>query len=276
MKKGAAPVNCGQPLAGAGQKVKSRRSARRRQEIWLSIISPIVLLMIWEGGGRLQLMDLRYFPMPSTIAVSFWDLLLGGGLWLDFKASIIRIFWGFLLGSIPALVLGVAMGLSRFIRFTINPIVYATYPIPKIAILPLVILIFGLGELSKVVVVAVGAFYLVLLNTVMGVVSIDNIYFDVAKNFRTRRRDLYLRVVLPAALPSMLTGLKLALGVSLLLIVAAEMLGANQGIGHMIWDSWQTFTVPRMYVGLIIISALGYVLSVASDHIERELLPWRD
>jgi NitT/TauT family transport system permease protein len=244
-------------------------------ELWLSILSPVVLLAIWELIGLLQLMDLRYFPKPSTIAVSLWNLLLGD-LWIDFKASIFRIVCGFILGSAPALVLGVAMGLSRPLRFAINPMIYSTYPIPKIAILPLVILIFGLGELSKIVVVAIGAFYLVLINTVAGVVSIDNIYFDVAKNFCVRRRDLYLRVILPAALPSMITGLKLALGVSLLLIVAAEMLGANRGIGHLIWESWQTFTVPRMYVGLIIISALGYLLSVVADQIERILLPWRD
>jgi NitT/TauT family transport system permease protein len=253
----------------------NRRAAYRRMELWLSILSPVVLLAIWELIGLLQLMDLRYFPKPSTIAVSLWDLLLGD-LWIDFKASIFRIVCGFILGSVPALVLGMAMGLSRPLRFAINPMIYSTYPIPKIAILPLVILIFGLGELSKIVVVAIGAFYLVLINTVAGVISIDNIYFDVAKNFCVRRRDLYLRVILPAALPSMITGLKLALGVSLLLIVAAEMLGANRGIGHLIWESWQTFTVPRMYVGLIIISALGYLLSVVADQIEKILLPWRD
>ena len=253
----------------------SRRAARRRLEVWLSIVSPVVMLAVWELIGLFHLMDLRYFPRPSTIAVSLWNMILGD-LWLDFKASIFRIFCGFVLGSIPALVLGIAMGLSRPLRFAINPIVYSTYPIPKIAILPLVILVFGLGELSSIVVVAIGAFYLVLINTVGGVVGIDNIYFDVAKNFCVRRRDLYLRVILPAALPAMMTGLKLALGVSLLLIVAAEMLGSNRGIGHLIWESWQTFTVPRMYVGLIIISALGYLLSVIADQIERTFLPWRD
>jgi len=276
MNEIACPAKAGAPLPGQKSKVPSRQATRRRQEIWLSILSPIALLLVWEVTGRFKMMDLRYFPMPSVIAVSFWDLLFGGYLWPDFKASIIRIFLGFLLGSVPGLVLGVAMGLWRPLRFAINPIIYATYPIPKIAILPLVILLFGLGEMSKVFVVAIGAFYLVLLNTMTGVVCIDRIYFDVCKNLRTNRRDLYLRVVLPAALPAMMTGLKLALGVSLLLIVAAEMLGANHGVGHMIWDSWQTFTVPRMYVGLIIISALGYILSVVADHIEREILPWRD
>ncbi len=254
---------------------KSRRASERRQEIVLSILSPVGLIIAWEVIGRLNLMDLRYFPMPSTILWRLWELF-SEGLWDDFQASVIRIVLGFLLGSVPGLILGMAMGLSRPVRFAINPLVYSTYPIPKIAILPLVILIFGLGETSKIVVVAIGAFYLVLINTMFGVISIDKIYFDVAKNFCARRRDLYLRVVLPASLPAMFTGLKLGLGVALLLIVAAEMLGANYGIGHMIWDSWQTFDVPRMYVGLIIISVLGYFLSVVSDQVERELLPWRN
>lgn len=268
-------VDMEQPPGRHKQKLGSRRAAQRRQEVRLSITSPIVLLAVWELIGFFQLMDLRYFPRPSTIAVSLWNLFLSD-LWMDFKASIFRIFSGFLLGSIPALLLGVAMGLSRPLRFAVNPIIYSTYPIPKIAVLPLVILIFGLGELSKIVVVGIGAFYLVLINTVAGVVSIDNIYFDVAKNFCLRRRDLNFRVIFPAALPLMIAGLKLALGVSLLLIVAAEMLGADRGIGHLIWESWQTFTVPRMYVGLIIISALGYLLSVIADQVERTLLPWRD
>src|SRR3989304_6878285 len=184
MNENACPVKAGAPLPDRKPKVPSRQATRRRREIWLSILSPIALLLVWEVTGRVKMMDLRYFPIPSVIAVSFWDLLFGGYLWPDFKASIIRIFLGFLLGSIPGLVLGVAMGLWRPLRFAVNPIIYATYPMPKIAILPLVILIFGLGEMSKVFVVAIGAFYLVLLNTMTGVVCIDRIYFDVSKNFR--------------------------------------------------------------------------------------------
>lgn len=268
-------VKVNQPAGRQKGRSGGARASRRRMEVWLSIVSPLALLAIWELVGFFRLVDLRYFPRPTTIGMSLWGLFLGD-LWLDFQASFLRIFCGFLLGSVPALVLGVVMGLSRPIRFALNPIVYSTYPIPKIAVLPLIILIFGLGEMSKIVVVAIGAFYLVLINTIAGVINIDTIYFDVAKNFCLRRRDLYLRVILPAALPMMIAGLKLALGVSLLLIVAAEMLGADHGIGHMIWDSWQTFNVPRMYGGLIIISALGYLLSVIADYIERSLLPWRD
>ncbi|HZU05640.1 MAG TPA: ABC transporter permease [Chloroflexota bacterium] len=240
----------------------------------LSIFSPMLLLILWEVLVQLGLLDKRFFPAPSSIVGTFWNLIVTGELFRHLQASISRIIVGFLLGFIPGLILGITMGLFRWVRAFLMPMVASLYPIPKIAILPLVMLIFGLGEASKWVIIAIGVFFLILYNTMAGVMNIPNIYLDVGKNFGASRLQFYRTVALPGAMPLIFTGIKLAAGVALLIIVAAEFVGAKTGIGYMIWQSWQTFSVETMYVGLVVISILGYLVSLLLDELERILIPW--
>src|SRR5258708_21433739 len=120
--------------------------------------SPIALLLAWEAAVHLGWIDARFFPAPSSIARSFFHMARSGELWANLSASLVRLFWGCLLGGLPALLLGLAMGLYRPVRSVLEPLVAATYPIPKSAILPLVLLVFGLGEASRVVIVAIVVF----------------------------------------------------------------------------------------------------------------------
>ncbi len=203
-----------------------------------------------------------------------FELGRSGDLWINLSASLQRLFWGSLLGGIPALILGILMGLYRPLRIVIDPLISATYPIPKSAILPLILLVFGLGEMSKIVMVALGMFYPVAINTIIGVRQIDKIYLDVGKNFRATQRQMFRTIALPGALPSIMAGIKLGVGMGLILIVIAEMVGAKTGIGFMIWDAWQVLSVETMYVGLIVISILGFCLTVILNEIEAWLLPW--
>jgi NitT/TauT family transport system permease protein len=241
----------------------------------IGIVSPLLLLGIWEIAGQLKLIDARFFPPPSSIAHQFGVLLASGELATNTLASLKRLGLGMLLGGVPALLLGLAMGTSRPLRAAIDPLISATYPIPKSAILPLVLLIFGLGEMSKIVMVALGAFYPILINTVLGVVNIDRIYIDVGHNFRASRWQVFRTIALPGALPSIMAGVKLAAGMGLILIAISEMVAANDGIGFMIWNSWQVLTVDTMYVGLLVIAVLGFIFSVILDEIERRLIPWK-
>jgi len=241
----------------------------------LSVFSPLLLLVVWEVLVRTGLLDARFFPAPSSIVGTFGNLVASGELLNHVTASIGRIIVGFVIGAIPALILGIVMGLSPWVRAAVNPMVAATYPIPKIAILPLIMLIFGLGEMSKYVIVSIAGFYLILINTMAGVMNIEKIYLDVGKNFGASRKDTYLTIALPGSLPMIFAGVRLAWGVSLLVIVAAEFVGAKNGIGYLIWQSWQTFSVEAMYVGLIVISILGYVSSLILDELERILIPWK-
>lgn len=263
------------------ERVRRARSAKGRlpkgvaAERLISITSPLLLVAIWEAAGRAGLLDQRFFPAPSAIVGTFAEVMGSGELPEHIATSLGRIVVGFLLGAVPGLVLGLIMGLSRFVRAALNPMVGALYPIPKTAILPILLLIFGLGEPSKYVFVAIGVFFLVLLNTMAGVLSIEPVYLDVGTNFGASRLAVFRTIALPGALPLIFTGLRLGWGQALLLIVVAEVVGARTGIGAFIWSAWQTFQVERMYAGLVVVSFIGYVSFLIIDEVQRWLIPWR-
>jgi NitT/TauT family transport system permease protein len=248
---------------------------QRNFERVLSVLSPLVLLLFWELGAILDWVDTRFFPAPSAIFVAAYHMLLSGELWMHLSISLERIIIGFLLGAVPGTIIGLAMGLFSPIRALIQPLVDATFPVPKIAILPLFIMVFGLGEESKYAIIATGVIYLVLINTVAGVRNIDKIYLDVGKNYGASRWVMFIDVALPGALPLILTGLKLGMGIALLVIVAAEFVGAQSGIGYLIWTTWQVFQVETMYVGLLVSAILGFGSAILLNYMERVLIPWK-
>lgn len=251
-----------------------RMSPNRRDRL-ISLLSPLALLAIWELCARAGLIDTRFFPAPSALFDTLLKVVESGALWTNTWASLQRLFWGFLLGSIPGLIVGIAMGLYRPLRAAVDPLIALTYPIPKSAILPLILLIFGLGEASKVVMVAIGVFYPVCINAVAGVLEINKIYLDVGKNFQASRWNVFRTIALPGALPFIMSGVKLGIGMGLILIVLAEMMGAKSGLGYMIWHAWEILAVEQMYIGLMMVAFIGYVLSLLSNELERWILPWK-
>jgi NitT/TauT family transport system permease protein len=170
--------------------------------------------------------------------------------------------------------LGLLMGWFRGVRAFLDPIVAATYPIPKISLLPLLLIIFGLGEASKIMTVAIAGFFLVLITTSHGVAQVDPILIQAGENYGARGWRLGTRVILPATLPAIFNGLRLALGVSLLIIVAAEFVAADRGIGYLIWISWSTLAVGKMYAGLVIIAVLGVLFTSGLARLGQTLMPW--
>lgn len=241
----------------------------------LSVLSPLSLLLLWEFLARIHAIDIRLLSSPSLIIQSFIPLLCSGELLYNTFVSVQRVWWGFLVGSIPGVLIGISMGLSPLIRSAVEPMIAATYPIPKLALMPLILLIFGLGETSKIFTIAIGVFYLVVINTMAGVLSIDKIYLDVAKNFGANRKNFYLTIALPGALPMIFAGLKLGMGMALILIVAAELSAAKAGVGWMIWRAYDMFDIEQMFVALIMLSVLGYIFSLLLDMLERWALPWK-
>jgi len=248
----------------------------------LSILSPLLLLALWELLARVGLVDTRFFPAPTGIFRVLWQMLQpsaqypAGELWTHLSISLSRIAVGFLLGAIPGVILGLAIGLLTPVRAVIQPLVDSTFPIPKAALLPLFIMVFGIGEASKYAIIAAAVIYLVLINTVAGVRNIERIYLDVGRNFHASRLTVFTDIALPGALPMILTGVKLGTGVALLVLVTAEFVGARSGIGYLIWTSWQVFQVEKMYVGLIVIAVIGFGLAVLLNWLERVLVPWKN
>ncbi|GEP55004.1 ABC transporter permease [Reyranella soli] len=252
------------------------QSARRRARLEkvLGILSPLLILVLWEIVVRAGLLDARIVPAPSMILETFKSLIESGELARHVGVSLTRVFVGLLLGAMPGLVVGTLMGLSPMTRAIVSQIVASLYPIPKIAIFPLVMAIFGIGELSKYVLVAIAVFFFMAINSFAGVANVERIYWDVGRSFGVSRFRAILTIALPGALPMILAGLRLSLGVSLLVLVGAEFVGAKSGIGYLVWNSWQVFDVESMYAGIIVIGLLGWAFFAMLDELERRLVPW--
>lgn len=269
----SADVEDRQMLDETGVRLRIRR--RRFDPLaTLSFFSPLLILVFWELGARVGLIDTRFFSSPSAVLETLWKLVLSGEIVRHTGYSLSRAAAGLVLGGIPAVFIGLTMGLFPWVRAFLQPIVGAIYPIPKLALLPLILLIFGLGELSKIMIIAIGVFFPVLINTTAGVLTINPIYRDVATSHGASRWNSYVTVALPGALPMIFAGFEIALSVSLLLIVAAEFVGANDGLGYMIWNSWQTFSVERMFAGLVVISAIGFLSNIALHAFKARVIPW--
>jgi NitT/TauT family transport system permease protein len=219
--------------------------------------------------------DVRFFPLPSAIGAELLDLFQRGVIWRHIGATLSRILWGFAFGAVPGVIIGLLMGISPLIRAAVQPLIDATFPVPKIVVLPLFLLIFGLGEASKIAVIAVSVFYLVLINTLTGVLYIPRIYLAVGRNFQASPWLVFRDIALPGALPSIFSGLKTGMGVAMLVIVSAEFLGATSGLGHFVWSAWSVFDVLQMYAGLVIIAALGILTTLGLSILERLLIRWR-
>ena len=253
----------------------ARQSRRRAIEIGLTLLSPLVVLAVWEALSRTGTIDARFWPAPTSLIDTTWELLREDDLLGDVRISLLRILGGFLLGAIPGVLLGLAMGLFWPVRVFVMPIAAAVYAVPKIAVLPLVIIALGTGEASKVVIVAISIFFLVVLNTMSGVLQIDAPFRDVARNLGASPFQLFWTVALPGALPSIFTGLRLALGFALVVIVGTEFLSPRRGgVGDLIWQSWNIYAIEKMFVGLIVTGLMGWLLTISLDLVERLALPW--
>jgi NitT/TauT family transport system permease protein len=264
------------PIVITGTSSRPKRMPAGLSDRMMGVVAPLGVFLVWELLADVHAIDTRFFPAPSSIFGTFVKLLRTGDLETNTWVSLVRLFWGFLLGAIPALAIGLTMGLYRPIRILVEPLVLGTYPVPKSAILPLILLIFGLGESSKIVMVAIGVFYPVVINTMSGVLQIPKIYLDVGHNFGASRWEMFRTIALPGALPFIMTGVKLGAGMGLILIAIAEMIGAQSGLGFMIWNAWTILSVNAMYVGLITIALIGFALTIALNELERVLIPFRD
>ena len=189
MKKG---MNLFDPYETEQQEWKKQQVKERSKQL-LTIISPILLLLLWEICSRSGILDIRFFPPPSAIVSTFFELATNGLLWTHVSVSLYRIAAGFLLGVIPGIVIGLLMGLYAPIRHFISPIVMALMPIPTLALLPIIIIFFGIGDFSKVVTIAGSVFFPVVINTVAGVLNIEKVHLDVAKNYGASPKDFFLQ-----------------------------------------------------------------------------------
>ena len=248
---------------------------QRPPDALLSILTPLVLLGCWELLVKVGALDFRFFPPPSKIWSAAGALVASGELFVHLQASLFRIAVGFVIGSLVGVPVGLALGAFRVLRVMFDPILSGLYVIPKIAILPLLMMIFGIGEGSKVAIVSLSTFFVVAINSLAGVRQVEPILIEAGRNFGAGGLQMFRHVILPGALPSIFTGLRLGAGTALLVIIAAEFVAANEGIGYLIWRSWSTLVTENMFVGFVVIAMLGMAFAWLLQRLGQLIMPWQ-
>ena len=242
---------------------------------WVSVASILCLIAIWELICQSGVVSSLFLPAPSAIINALLEMIADGEIGVSLAASLYRILAGFFVGSLIGLAVGLVTGTSALMDKIGTPIVNAIYPIPKIALLPLFILWLGIGELSKVTIIALGVFFPVAMNTYSGVKNVDTLLLKVAASFNASWWMTMKSVVLPNALPMIFAGLRLAAGTSLLLLVAAEMIAAQVGIGALILHYGDLMITDKLMAGVIVLSLLGLIFNLILQFVERKAIPWK-
>ncbi len=252
------------------------RYARRKLHVEraLGAAVPLVLILVWQGAASFGMIDTRFLPSPISVAQDAVDLVRSGKLQEAVSVSLWRIFLGFVFGTVSGMLVGIAMGLSSYIRAALDPLLSALYTVPKLALLPLFLLVFGLGDLPIILTIVVSVFFFMWIATMAAFAAVDDEYREAAQVFRASRWATFWHVLLPAALPEIFTGLRLSAGMSVLVVIGIEFVNANGGVGALIWNSWQLFLAPQMYVGIAVTALLGVAISALIALAARFAMPW--
>ena len=242
---------------------------------WMDASVILGALVCWEAAVYFGIIPGLYFPPPTAVGRKLFELFSDGTLPRNIGMTLYRMSIGLLIGTGLGFLSGVAMGRSEPLRRIADPIVGAIYPIPKIAVLPMVMIFLGIGETSKLFVVSIAAFFPMLISTLAGVLQIPSIYFEVATNYGTGRRQLLTRVILPASLPTVLSGFRIALNSVIHVTIAIEVGAAVTGLGALVWFAWETFDVEELYATLVVIAVLGIAATRLVNRLSTQLVPWR-
>nr|WP_246188140.1 ABC transporter permease subunit [Paenibacillus tengchongensis] len=239
-------------------------------------VLPVFIVSVWQILSSTGTISTQLFSSPALILKQYWNLTLSGELPHHLRISLVRALLGFLLGGSCGLLLGLFVGMFRKFEETVNPTVQMLRTVPLLAITPLFILWFGFGELSKVLLISLGAFFPLYVNTFLGVRNVDAKLFDVARVLEFSRFSQMTRLVLPAALPNVLLGIRLSLTIAWLCLVTAELLGAEAGVGFMIQDARAFMQTDIVFVGITIFALVGKLSDSLVRFFEIRLLRWQD
>jgi ABC-type nitrate/sulfonate/bicarbonate transport system permease component len=239
------------------------------------IASLVGFFVLWQFVAMTGLFTPVLLPSPVAVINAFWEMLNQGILLPNIAASLVRVCYGFVLAVVIAVPLGIAAGWNRRLHSVVEPIVELFRPIPVLAMLPLAVLWFGIGESSKVFLITYGSFFPIFVNTLSGVRFVDPIYVQAAESLGATRMQIFRRVVLMAAMPDIAVGLRLGLGFSFLTLVAAEMIASQKGLGYLIVDTQLTFQTDKTLVATLLFGFLGFILGAVLLQLERYFLRWK-
>jgi len=234
------------------------------------------VLLAWELFVRLRGIAPIYLPPPSTIAVYLFRMLADGSIEFNLGVTLLRIFAGFAVAALCGVTLGVLMGMSRIIARIADPWIAALYPLPKIALIPLLVIWLGTGEVYKIVISAITAFFPIVISTYAGIRQTDHGLIKAAQDLGANRRQIQLKIVVPAAIPSIFAGLHLGMGVTVILVVAAEMIGSSSqsGMGFLLIQSGQVMETEKVFASLVVLAVVGALIIKLQQWIDRKVAPW--
>ena len=254
------------------------------------LLVPVVILILWEAGSRFGLFSAVLLPSPTAVAIKWWAYLLplqsqepnqsylawlfSGELLHDAYSSLYRVIVGFIIGAALALPVGLLMGASNRIYQLLNPLMQILRPIPPIAYIPLAILWFGLGNPPSFFLIAIGAFFPVLMNTIAGVRQVDGIYLRAARNLGVNQWTMFSRIILPAATPYILAGVRIGIGTAFIVVIVSEMIAVNDGLGFRILEAREFMWSDKIIAGMITIGLLGLAIDGAVSRLNNHLLRW--
>jgi ABC-type nitrate/sulfonate/bicarbonate transport system permease component len=239
---------------------------------WIALV---LVIGLWQLAGSAGWINPLFLPSPSAIAVAIYRLAVSGALWHHLSYSIMRIGTGWILGTIAGVIVGFAIGLSSLARGVGITFISALFPIPKIALLPLLILWLGIGEEPKIATIALGVFFSTAISVYSGVDNVPRNLIRMAQSFNVPFHAIVIRVIWPGALPSILAGFRITASVALLLVVSAEMIGAEYGIGAFVLQAGNLMQTDQLLAGVVILSLFGLAVGRLINWLETRLLHWR-
>jgi ABC-type nitrate/sulfonate/bicarbonate transport system permease component len=248
---------------------------RPGRRTWWTVASPVVLLVVWEVLSRLDVVDSRVLPPPSEVLLRIGELVGSGELLPHVQATVLRFVVGLTIGSVAGTVVGLTMGLFPATRAVVSPVIAVIYPLPRIAMFPLILILVGFNERANILEITLAPFFTMAITTMSAVLATDPIHRDVARSFETGTLDLYLRVTLPAALPAVMGALRVSVGLALMSTTAVEFLAASEGLGYLIWHSWQILSLRDCLAGMVVAGLLGSLAYGAVGLLSRVLVPWQ-
>jgi ABC-type nitrate/sulfonate/bicarbonate transport system permease component len=239
---------------------------------WIALL---LVIGVWQLAGSAGLVNPLFLPTPVAIAHAIWRLAVSGALWHHLSYSIMRIGTGWILGTVAGVIVGFAIGLSSLARGVGITFISALFPIPKIALLPLLILWLGIGEEPKIATIALGVFFSTAISVYSGVDAVPRNLIRMAQSFNVPFHAIVRRVIWPGALPSILAGFRITASIALLLVVSAEMIGAEFGIGAFVLQAGNLMQTDQLLAGVVILSLFGLAVGKAINWLETRLLHWR-
>jgi ABC-type nitrate/sulfonate/bicarbonate transport system permease component len=234
----------------------------------------IALLATWEISARNEWIESLVFPAPTRILANF-AVLWRNDLLHNVALTLARFLGGIVAGAIPGIILGLCIGWSHRLRRIVDPFIAAIHPIPKIVLFPLFIVIFGINEWAKIAAVALTVFFPSLINAAAGAREISPLYFEVVRSYGGRRAALFRHVVLPGSLPMILSGIRIAANLGLLVTIAIEFTVTSAGIGSIIWMALQTMRIEDLYAGVLTIAIIGITINAFIQWLLRRVTPWQ-